>query len=101
MSEIAGLNDRIGRSVMSRQISRRGRGLFEAAHRACENMRGPFRVHSRLRRTPPIAAAGVWRTGTSWPDLGVAALMAGIFATSSAQILRQAWAEYREFHKAD
>lgn len=46
-----------------------------------------------------IAAAGVWGTGTAWPDLGVAALMAGIFATSSVQILRQAWAEYREFHQ--
>ena len=43
-----------------------------------------------------IAAAGVWGTGTAWPDLGVAALMAGIFATSSVQILRQAWAEYRD-----
>jgi Co/Zn/Cd efflux system component len=42
-----------------------------------------------------IAAAGVWGTGTAWPDLGVAALMAGIFAASSVQILRQAWAEYR------
>jgi Co/Zn/Cd efflux system component len=41
-----------------------------------------------------IAAAGVWGTGTAWPDLGVAALMAGIFLTSSAQILRQAWVEY-------
>ena len=41
-----------------------------------------------------IAAAGVWGTGTAWPDLGVAALMSGIFATSSVQILRQAWAEY-------
>ena len=43
-----------------------------------------------------IAAAGVWRTGTAWPDLGVAALMAGILASSSVQILRQAWAEYRD-----
>src|SRR3984885_15058627 len=43
-----------------------------------------------------IAAAGVWGTGTAWPDLGVAALMAGIFLTSSVQILRQAWAEYRD-----
>lgn len=42
-----------------------------------------------------FAAAGVWGTGTAWPDLGVAALMAGIFLTSSVQILRQAWAEYR------
>jgi Co/Zn/Cd efflux system component len=43
------------------------------------------------------AAAGVWGTGTAWPDLGVAALMAGVFLTSSVQILRQAWAEYRDF----
>jgi Co/Zn/Cd efflux system component len=43
-----------------------------------------------------IAAAGVWGTRTAWPDLSVAALMAGIFLTSSVQILRQAWAEYRD-----
>jgi Co/Zn/Cd efflux system component len=43
-----------------------------------------------------IAAAGVWGTRSAWPDLGVAALMAGIFVTSSAQILRQACAEYRD-----
>ncbi len=43
-----------------------------------------------------IAAAGVRGTGTAWPDLGVAALMAGIFVTSSVQILRLAWAEYRD-----
>ncbi len=47
-----------------------------------------------------IAATGVWGTGTAWPDLGVAALMAGIFLASSAQILRQSWAEYREFQRA-
>ncbi|MFZ0603643.1 MAG: cation transporter [Roseiarcus sp.] len=39
-----------------------------------------------------VAAFGVWRTATAWPDLVVAALMAGIFCTSSVQILRQAWA---------
>lgn len=42
------------------------------------------------------AALGVWGTATAWPDLIVAALMAGIFTTSSVQILRQAWREYRE-----
>ena len=42
------------------------------------------------------AALGVWGTATAWPDLIVAGLMAGIFLTSSAQILRQAWREYRE-----
>lgn len=40
------------------------------------------------------AALGVWGTSTAWPDLVVAALMAGIFLTSSVQILRQAWVEY-------
>ena len=41
------------------------------------------------------AALGVWTTSTAWPDLAVAALMAGLFLTSSVQILRQAWMEYR------
>jgi Co/Zn/Cd efflux system component len=42
-----------------------------------------------------IAALGVWGTTTAWPDLLVAAVMAGIFLTSSFQILRQAWSEFR------
>lgn len=42
------------------------------------------------------AALTVWGTSTAWPDLLVAAIMAGIFLTSSVQILRQAWAEYRD-----
>ena len=42
-----------------------------------------------------LAAVAVWGTGTAWPDLAVAALMAGIFLTSSMQILRHAWSEYR------
>ncbi|MCJ2054763.1 cation transporter [Methylobacterium sp. J-070] len=41
------------------------------------------------------AALGVWGMATAWPDLLVAAVMAGIFLTSSVQILRQAWVEYR------
>jgi len=43
-----------------------------------------------------LAALGVWGTATAWPDLAVAALMAGLFLNSSVQILRQAWAEYRQ-----
>ncbi len=43
-----------------------------------------------------IAALGVWGTTTAWPDLIVAAVMAAIFLTSSFQILRQAWSEYRQ-----
>lgn len=41
------------------------------------------------------AALGVWGTSSGWPDLAVAAVMAGIFLSSSVQILRQAWAESR------
>lgn len=43
-----------------------------------------------------LAALGVWGTSTAWPDLVVAAIMAGLFLTSSVQILRQAWSEYQQ-----
>lgn len=42
-----------------------------------------------------VAAVAVWGTATKWPDLLVAAIMAGLFLTSSAQILRQSWRELR------
>jgi len=42
-----------------------------------------------------IAALGVWGTNTAWPDLTVAAIMAGLFLWSSLQILTQALHEYR------
>ena len=37
-----------------------------------------------------LAAIGVWGIGTRWPDLIVAAIMAGLFLSSSVQIVRQA-----------
>jgi len=37
-----------------------------------------------------FAAMGVWGTATAWPDLLVAALMAGLFLSSSFQIIKQA-----------
>jgi Co/Zn/Cd efflux system component len=43
-----------------------------------------------------IAALGVWGTATAWPDLVVAGIMAGLFLSSSAQILAQAFRESRE-----
>jgi len=43
-----------------------------------------------------LAAAAVFATGTRWPDLIVAALMAALFLTSSLQILRQSLRELRE-----
>jgi Co/Zn/Cd efflux system component len=43
-----------------------------------------------------LAAVAVWATATKWPDLAVAALMAGLFLYSSAKILQQSFAELRE-----
>lgn len=37
-----------------------------------------------------LAAGGVWASGTAWPDLIVAGVMASLFLWSSAQIVRQA-----------
>ena len=42
------------------------------------------------------AALAVWGTATKWSDLLVAAIMAGLFLTSSIQILRQSFREIRE-----
>jgi len=47
-----------------------------------------------------LAALGVWGTATAWPDLIVAAIMAGLFLSSAFQIIRQAHAEKHEA-KAD
>ena len=40
-----------------------------------------------------VAASGVVATGSAWPDLAVAAIMAGLFLTSSVKIIRQALGE--------
>jgi cation diffusion facilitator family transporter len=42
-----------------------------------------------------LAALAVWATGTKWPDLIVAALMAGLFFYSSVRILQQSIEEIR------
>jgi len=41
------------------------------------------------------AAGAVALTGSAWPDLIVAALMAGLFLWSATQIIRQALTERR------
>jgi len=46
------------------------------------------------------AAAGVWLTGTAWPDLLVAAAMATIFLYSAVQILRHAMSDWRQAEAA-
>lgn len=48
-----------------------------------------------------LAALGVWGSATAWPDLAVAAIMAGLFLTSSVKILRQGWQEYTHGHIVD
>jgi Co/Zn/Cd efflux system component len=40
-----------------------------------------------------LASAGVFGTGTGWPDLAVAAIMAGLGIASGWQIIRQAFSE--------
>jgi Co/Zn/Cd efflux system component len=42
-----------------------------------------------------LAALGVWGSGTGWPDVIVAAAMAGLFVNSAVQIIRQAQGERR------
>ncbi|MGE3770597.1 MAG: cation diffusion facilitator family transporter [Bdellovibrionales bacterium] len=41
-----------------------------------------------------LAAVGVFGTGTAWPDLLVAVIMAGLFLSSAFQIIRQAKSEH-------
>jgi len=42
-----------------------------------------------------IAALSVWGTASAWPDLIVAAIMSGLFLSSSVQVVRQALKERR------
>jgi Co/Zn/Cd efflux system component len=41
------------------------------------------------------AALGVFGTGTGWPDIAVAAIMAGLSVSGAIQIVRQSLAELR------
>ena len=43
--------------------------------------------HSRPISLIMLAALGVWGTATTWPDLLVAAIMAGLFLYSSVKII--------------
>jgi Co/Zn/Cd efflux system component len=43
-----------------------------------------------------LAAGGVWGTGTAWPDLIVAGIMASLFLWSAVSIIRQARGEISE-----
>lgn len=48
-----------------------------------------------------LAAGAVWLTGTGWPDLVVAAVMAGLFLSGAAGITRQAWGELHGARRAE
>ncbi len=47
-----------------------------------------------------LAAAGVWMSNTAWPDLIVAAIMAGLFLWSASQIIQQSLNERRHMGTA-
>ena len=47
-----------------------------------------------------LAAAGVFGTGTGWPDIIVAAIMAALGTSGGLQILMHAWSELRSIPEA-
>jgi Co/Zn/Cd efflux system component len=47
-----------------------------------------------------LAAAGVWATASSWPDLLVAFAIAALFLHSATRIIRQAIGELRHVRTA-
>lgn len=47
-----------------------------------------------------LAASGVFATGTPWPDIAVAAFMAGLALWGAAQVIRQSVGELRHGHAA-
>jgi Co/Zn/Cd efflux system component len=47
-----------------------------------------------------LAAAGVFGTGTGWPDIIVAAIMAALGISGGLQILTHAWSELRSIPEA-
>lgn len=47
-----------------------------------------------------VAALGVWGSASAWPDLVVAAIMAGLFTWSATQILAQSLRERRKSAQA-
>jgi Co/Zn/Cd efflux system component len=42
-----------------------------------------------------LAGAGVWASAMAWPDIAVAAIIAGLGLSSAARIIRQALREIR------
>ena len=42
-----------------------------------------------------VAAAGVWATGSGWPDILVGSVIAIMFFRSAIRVLSQAWPQFR------
>lgn len=42
-----------------------------------------------------IAAAGVWITGRSWPDIVAGSIVAALFLRSAVHVIRSAWPQFR------
>jgi len=47
-----------------------------------------------------LAALGVFGTGTPWPDILVAAVMAGLALSAAASVIRHSWHELKYAHDA-
>lgn len=77
--------------------------LLFAGRRGDANMRSVW-LCSRNDALPNVAvmmaAAGVWSTATGWPDLIVAAGIAGLSLSAAASVLMQAAGELRAAHGA-
>ena len=43
-----------------------------------------------------LAGAGVWASATAWPDIAVAAIIAGLGLSSAVRVIRQALREMRD-----
>ncbi|PWC45740.1 cation transporter [Azospirillum sp. TSO22-1] len=77
--------------------------LLFAGRRGDANMRSVWlcsRNDALANVAVMMAAAGVWSTATGWPDLIVAAGIAGLSLTAAASVLQQAAGELRAAHGA-
>lgn len=75
--------------------------LLFASRRGDANMRSVWlcsRNDALANIAVMVAAAGVWSTETGWPDIVVAAGIAGLALSAAWSILRQAGAELRALH---
>lgn len=81
-----------------------GVALMLYAHRSGDSNRASVWICSRndaIANVAVLAAAGgVFGTGTGWPDIAVAVIMAGLAISGAVQIVRHAVADLRHEHPA-